>query len=746
MRRKQDEWKRGSRFVLLLLLILFALSPANLAQPGLPVLSINDVILAEDSCQGKSFVFTVTLSHLGRAPVTVNYATSDGSPSGIGAAAVAGNDYVATSGTLTFDHSTPPNGPRGSDIRTIAVPLGDYVVSTGGIDERSFTVTLNGATNATISRAQGTGTLLDAATNCAPAHDAGCFVNFCGATTACKNVNRSATATPYCQLALEGDFGACNAAGLWRDTDGDGLSDAAEAQGYIDVDANGIYDPGIDIPLPGADPNKADVYLHYDYVIAGDHTHQPPADAMQWIVDAFAAHGINLHIDPQHNAICENAGDAGCMTVGTAGRVAHLIPGDTFPARDCEDPSGCPTPVSACVGPSAVSPRQMREATPYLSLIKPAYHYMIFGHYSGCPSDDAGLCANCPTDQEIPACGALVAGPPQPGNLGTAEIFGNDAIVATQPLVDAGIVPNMASVRVEWWAGLGMHEFGHNLGLLHGGQDCFNNKPNYVSVMSHSFFLNGIPVAASPGDTVPQSCNIDSDCVPGHGSRAHCSVTTHTCFRIDYSDRRFNDLDEGGLDETLGLEGGADNTDISWRRDPRGSSFIRTPTNGSPIDWNGDGAIESSVVEEINRDGQKTLLAAQNDWEIGPDSSGHAQFKNLHFAYQCSSNFSDAAPNQALGGTGFERLFREAWLRASSAQPAGSWMSNTSLRLLNRPQTVPLRRNPEHDWLRESKVTLPFGQKAAGRHFEHDARRCGSRWRSGKPMDFMNAHQSNTTR
>src|SRR5215467_5533524 len=101
------------------------------AQPSLPSLSIDDVSLAEDSCQGKSFVFTVTLSHLGKAPVTVRYATSDGVSAGSGSAAVAGKDYTAVSSVLIFTHNAPPNGPDGSYHQTITVPLGNYVVSTG---------------------------------------------------------------------------------------------------------------------------------------------------------------------------------------------------------------------------------------------------------------------------------------------------------------------------------------------------------------------------------------------------------------------------------------------------------------------------------------------------------------------------------------------------------------------------------------------------------------------------------------
>lgn len=667
-------------------LSLFAFCAAAFAT-ALPKLSISDVTVSEVPCTSQVATFTVNVSAPFGKNATVQYATADGS-------AIAGTDYQAATGTLSF--------PRGSKASlTITVPITDVLIPG---PNKTFSVNLSNPVNATLSKSQGTGTIVAPSVakcqSCGLSCNKGdaCFTDSCDATRGCQHVNTSATATPYCELRSGG--GSCVGT-EWLDSDGDGLSDAAEAQGYIDVNANGVYDPGIDIPLPGADPNKPDVYLHYDYTTASDHNHIPPAQAIQWIVDAFAAHGVNLHLDPQHNAICENAGDAGCLTAGTG---AHVV---TLTAN----------PDPACVGTSAVSHAQMRAAVPYLNLIKPAYHYMIFGHYEGCPGDNPGLCANCPNDPTNPACGSLAASKPSGEELGYAEVIGDDSIVATQPFVDVGI--SLSSIRTESWSGLAMHEFGHNLGLLHGGSvdagasACDNFKPNYVSVMSYSHYKQGIEVAALPGGTVPQACTTDAECNAGdHAVPAHCSATTNTCFRIDYSDRVYNSLDEtggsGGLDETVGLQGGVDNTDISYWHAGTPTPYVRIPTNGSPIDWNRNGIIDTTAGQsvEVNDGDGFEVDNPQNDWATKL-VNGVNQFTNLNFSYQCNPNFSDdlifprdlrfgkEEPMVATSRPSFEQLFQKYWLAARRSQPAESSAANTMPQIVNRPTAAP--RGNKHD-------------------------------------------------
>src|SRR4029079_1160246 len=79
--------------------------------PTAPSLKISDVTVTEGNSGSKSATFTVSLSGQGSWPVTVQYATANGT-------ATAGSDYTGTSGSLTF--------APGQTSLTVTVPvLGD---------------------------------------------------------------------------------------------------------------------------------------------------------------------------------------------------------------------------------------------------------------------------------------------------------------------------------------------------------------------------------------------------------------------------------------------------------------------------------------------------------------------------------------------------------------------------------------------------------------------------------------------
>jgi len=115
----------------------------TIVDDDLPALSINNVTVTEGNTGSVNAVFAVSLSSAGPQPITVTYATANGT-------AVAPGDYTATSGTLTF--------ATGVTSQTVTVPVvGDT------LDEanETFVVNLSGATNATIADSQGVGTITD---------------------------------------------------------------------------------------------------------------------------------------------------------------------------------------------------------------------------------------------------------------------------------------------------------------------------------------------------------------------------------------------------------------------------------------------------------------------------------------------------------------------------------------------------------------------------------------------------------
>lgn len=225
------------------------------------------------------------------------------------------------------------------------------------------------------------------------------------------------------------------------DTDGDGLSDKLETEGY---DADGDGKPEVDYKAMGADPNHKDLFVEMDYM-PGELATEEELDR---IVDTFKTlkvdnpdgkEGITLHLD---------AGNARSKKYDLGG-------GNQIPHR----------PLSTDMGENgAFSSIRNRNMDAHRK--NSGFNYMIWGDYQ---INERG----------------------NRSSSGLGYVGAPGFMVTVGKTYWKGTPQAMSSIRV----GTFIHELGHNLGLYHGGTDDVNGKPHYYSVMNYRYQLTGIPRA-----------------------------------------------------------------------------------------------------------------------------------------------------------------------------------------------------------------------------------------------------------
>src|SRR5579859_5502969 len=172
-RSRRFQRRNGTALEVLSCLLLLTSACAG----AVPRLSISDVTVSEINCTSQVATFTVSVSAPFGKNASVQFATADGS-------AVAGTDYTAVTGTLSF--------PRGSKAsQTITVPITDVLIP--GVN-KTFYVKLSNPVNATLSKSQGAGTiqapLIAKCQSCGLSCDDGdvCTLDSCSATLGCRHV------------------------------------------------------------------------------------------------------------------------------------------------------------------------------------------------------------------------------------------------------------------------------------------------------------------------------------------------------------------------------------------------------------------------------------------------------------------------------------------------------------------------------------------------------------------------------
>lgn len=106
-----------------------------------PALTISDAVVEEGQSGQTAIVFTVSLSKTSSKPVSVNFATADGT-------AEAGSDYASKAGLLTF-----APGEKSKSIKVLV--NGDSDIEA----HEWFAVNLSGARNASVSDSQARGSI-----------------------------------------------------------------------------------------------------------------------------------------------------------------------------------------------------------------------------------------------------------------------------------------------------------------------------------------------------------------------------------------------------------------------------------------------------------------------------------------------------------------------------------------------------------------------------------------------------------
>ena len=330
------------------------------------------------------------------------------------------------------------------------------------------------------------------------------------------------------------------------DSDGDGIPDSSELPGSTYA--------GMDLYSMGARQGVRDIFIEVDHMNSTDPGIIPRIEALQKMVDAFAVKGIAVHFDAgtQFSAAFSPAN----FNLGQGN--------NTVTYEQCVDFTRgiCTSNVSQLrsVYDWKLANFELRR--------KNIFHYMLFGSSQ------------------------LVGG--GSGSSGRAEIVGNDSIIT---LGGWGLTTSPdANKLINYQAGTIMHEFGHNLGLFHGGNEDVNYKPNYYSVMNYLYQLNGLSSSASSIGPY-QRWLFDTTAGSAIG---RCSILNSPCsnpsqFIIDYSNGSSTSLNETALLESANIGRGAD--------------------VGVYADWDRNGTQNTSTYAlDINKTSPNSTLTDYNDW------------------------------------------------------------------------------------------------------------------------------------
>jgi len=316
------------------------------------------------------------------------------------------------------------------------------------------------------------------------------------------------------------------------DSDGDDLPDVWETVGY-DADGDGVID--VDLPALGADPGRPDVFVEIDIMQGLDN----PPTAATWIgveavfdaaplINPIAENGVNIVIDHSGTVPLWNAIDFGIAQNVPLGRE------DFYTLKTANFPNATRGRI---------------------------YHYGIWANAR--PSGSSGR-----SDVDFDS-----------GNGGDDFIISFDDFVASTQTEKS---------RIETF----VHEFGHDLGLRHGGVDHAQKNPTHNSIMSYAWQLRTSNCCGNS--------NASRRLNPVYGplyyltaglDEAAGAVPAGFSNLTNYSIGMGRNLQENCLNETVGLYGGRT---VDWNDDGD------TTDACASRDLNGDGDTADTVTDFVS--------------------------------------------------------------------------------------------------------------------------------------------------
>ncbi|WP_196139386.1 Ig-like domain-containing protein [Aliikangiella sp. G2MR2-5] len=348
------------------------------------------------------------------------------------------------------------------------------------------------------------------------------------------------------------------------DADEDGIPDCAEQEG-------GSF-AGLPLYDWGARAGVKDIFIEVDYMESNDEGIRPQREALQKVVDSFAAKGFAVHFDAGdlfHNAEGISHDD---FDLGGGNQITYYAQ-TTFQSL----------PNSPSILDHKIVNSDLRR--------KPVFHYMLMANSQN--EDGSG------------------------GSSGVAEINGNDLIISIGNWgLNRGDEIN-TNMTINFQASTIMHELGHNLSLRHGGFENTNYKPNYLSVMNYLYQLYGLPsIGNREGDRYYRvffrdnlNCNLEgNELVNGFmGSPEN--------FAMDYSDGSGSSINENSVAENLGLRrSGSTSVDFDCNG-VLDETLVNQDINGNSIDTDTllDSDDWSQVDLQFSKQWNGSVSGSEND-------------------------------------------------------------------------------------------------------------------------------------